>query len=268
MSSLQPSSFTYSLPEFARNGSQLRSNRSGWGIAYSKDKDVMVVKEAKPADDSPWVRFIAEQEIESKYVIAHVRYATRGGDTLENTHPFRRIILNQVHVFAHNGTLKGIEDFVGAQSLSYQPVGETDSELAFCLLLDRVRTMWQRDEAPPSLKARMEVFLKFSGEMAKLGSANFLYFDGDCLFAHAHKRIYEQGGQYTEARAPGLQIKNCRLCAAQPEYECQGLKIDFRDQQTILVASVPLDDFGWEPLPGGTAIAIQRGKEMLRESTL
>ncbi len=33
------------------------------------------------------------------------------------------------------------------------------------------------------------------------------------------------------------------------------------DQRTILFASVPLDETGWDPIPEGTAIAVRRGEE-------
>ncbi len=268
ISSRQASAVTYSLPEFAMNGSALRSNRSGWGIAFAGDKDALLIKEPEPAVASPWVDFIAQQKIESRCVIAHVRYATRGANTLENTHPFKRALAGHMQLFAHNGTLEGIEDRVVTETLSYEPLGETDSELAFCLLLSRLKPIWRAAEGHPTLDDRMAIFVKFAAEMATLGPANFLYFDGDTLFAHAHRRIYEEGGRHTEPKPPGLQIKNCQHCAAQPEYACRGLKIGLQDQRTIVLASVPLDEVEWEPLPEGTALALRNGEEILRERTL
>ena len=35
----------------------------------------------------------------------------------------------------------------------------------------------------------------------------------------------------------------------------------------MIFASVPLDDFGWEPLPEGTALAVRLGEEVARRST-
>ena len=51
-----------------------------------------------------------------------------------------------MHVFAHNGTLKGLHDDYGQCTLNYEPVGDTDSELAFCLLLERMRPLWSRKD--------------------------------------------------------------------------------------------------------------------------
>jgi len=66
---------------------------------------------------------------------------------------------------------------------------------------------------------------------------------------------------------PGLSLRNCIACQVQPEYACSGLRVDLPDQHTVLVASVPLDDEGWEPLPEGTAVAVKNGAEVQRIST-
>ena len=44
MSSYKPTALTYSLEEFSKNGSSLRSNRDGWGIALASDRDAILVK--------------------------------------------------------------------------------------------------------------------------------------------------------------------------------------------------------------------------------
>ena len=268
MSSREPSAVTYSLNEFAENGSSLRSNRSGWGIAYARDRDAFVVKEAAPAASSPWVKFIAEQQLESKYVLAHVRYATRGEPALENTHPFRRAMAGQVHLFAHNGTLKGLEDVAAKRPPSQVPVGRTDTELAFCMLLFELEGVWNNAPDVPAIADRMDVFAGFAAKMTALGAANFLYFDGDALFVHAHKRVHEEDGHMSEARAPGLHMKNCLQCAAAPDYDCKGLHIQQHEPHSVLFASVPLDDVGWEPLPEGTALVVKDGVEVARLATV
>ncbi len=259
MSSRNPVAVTYSLDEFSKNGSKLRHNRDGWGIALACDHDAFLVKEAKPAKDSPWVRFIADNPIKTTLAIAHVRYATRGQHTMENTHPFRRILNRSTHLFAHNGTLDGIETMTDAEALSFLPIGDTDSELAFCTLLSRLKPFYD-DNGTPSLDIRFEVFRKLCEDMKLLGSSNFLYHDGEILFVHAHKRIYEEAGQHVGPKPPGLQIKKCWSCSTQKEVSCPGLKIDMPDQQTVLVASLPLDDQGWEALDEGTILALKAGE--------
>ncbi len=267
MSSRVPAIVNYSLHEFAKHGGLTYSNRSGWGIASFQEREVYLVKEPKPASDSPWVAFIAEQNIESTCVIAHVRHATVGMPALHNTHPFRRALGGRVHVFAHNGTLKAIHEMYSVADLAHQPIGDTDSELAYCLLLERLERLWRPLGTVPPVEKRLEVFTEFSAEMRPFDSSNFLYADGDALFVHAHRRIYEEGARFSAPRPPGLSMRNCVACQQGPEWACDGLRVGLQDQRTILFASVPLDEWGWEPLPEGTTIAVQRGEERARMAT-
>jgi glutamine amidotransferase len=267
MSSSSASSVSYSLDEFARHGGVTHQNTSGWGIAYFQDREALVIKEPEPAADSPWVRFVADQGLASECVIAHVRLATVGAPKLHNTHPFRRALGGRVHVFAHNGTLRGLHEHYPIEERARVPVGDTDSELAFCLLLERLESLWVGRDAVPDVGDRLALFADFSNEMTELGSANFVYSDGDVLFVHAHKRVYEENGAYSEPRSPGLSVRNCMACAQGPEWGVEGCRIGLGDQRTILFASVPLDETGWEPLPEGTAVAVRGGVEIVRAQT-
>ena len=258
MSSRQRAALTYSLPEFSENGSSLRSNRHGWGIALSRDRDAIVIKEPEPAANSRWVRFISENAIPARVVIAHVRDATRGAHTMENTHPFRRALGKRTHLFAHNGTLEDIEGRYDPRAQHFRPIGETDSELAFCVLLTQLKPHYDRDDLPP-LDLRFDVFADFCETMRTLGPCNFLYYDGDVLFVHAHRRFHEIDGKFEGPRPPGLQILQCRSCSAGPEVHSPGLDVTMHDPHTTLVASVPLDDQGWRPLPEGAVLAIRNG---------
>jgi predicted glutamine amidotransferase len=264
MSSRTPAAITYSVNEFSRNGSKLRHNRDGWGIAFARDREPVLVKEPRPASDSPWVRFIAGQPIRTTAAIAHVRYATRGQQTMENTHPFRRSLGRRIHLFAHNGTLTGIDKIVDEAALRYLPIGETDSELVFCNLLSRLEPYYDSNETP-SLETRFDVFSGLCEEMKVLGPSNFLYYDGEVLFAHAHKRIYEEAGELLGPKPPGLHIHRCWTCNLHGEVSCPGLKVELPDQQIVMLASVPLDDHGWDALPEGTVIALKDG-EVLKQN--
>ena len=41
---------------------------------------------------------------------------------------------------------------------------------------------------------------------------------------------------------------------------CKGMHLELGSQRTVLLASVPLDEYGWEPLPECTAVALQHGE--------
>ncbi len=107
----------------------------------------------------------------------------------------------------------------------------------------------------------------FSGlceEMKKLGGSNFLYYDGEVLFAHAHKRMYEEAGELVGPKPPGLHIKRCWTGTPHEAVTCPGLKVELPDNQTVLLASVPLDNQGWEELEEGTILALKDGEVLTK----
>lgn len=262
MSSSEDVGVRYSLHEFAKHGGLTHHNKSGWGIAYHDGRDARLVKEPVPASDSPWVGFIESHPIRTTCAIAHVRAATFGDPNYVNTHPFVHELGGQRHVFAHNGSLKDVWNRCRLESRRFRPIGETDSEYAFCRLLERLAPLWQDADGPPPLTARLQTVADFAADLRRLGAANFLYSDGETLFVHAHRRRWEQGGGYSEPRPPGL----CALRLDGAELKTRGLHVSGADGRIAVtaVASVPLTDEPWEPLPEGVVLALSRGVEIGR----
>ena len=98
-------------------------------------------------DGTPWVyrkpvaanrsqTFIADaHEVRSRTFLAHIRHATAGQPTLENTHPFEQ----HKRLFAHNGVLGGLDalrSLLGEHAALVK--GSTDSELYFTLVTKRI----------------------------------------------------------------------------------------------------------------------------------
>lgn len=259
LSASAPARVRYDLGRFAAEGGERHQNRDGWGIVLHEGPDAHWFREADAASDSALNRFVSQQAAPHSSVIAHVRRASHGVRALHNTHPFRRTVNGRAQHFAHNGTLHGITDSAEAKALADQAIGDTDSELAFLVLLDRLA----RDGAA-DLAARFAVFQAFCAEMAALGPANFLWLDGGTLFVHADRRQHETPQGLTPAQPPGL----CILDLAPTKdhaHECAGVTIDDLPDSTILLASVPLSDADWQPLPQGTALAMREGRVIARE---
>ncbi len=268
MSSRSPSLVHYSLNEFSKHGGDRYGNKDGWGIVFFQERDAYWFKEPDPASDSALVDMVACMNRSSRYVMAHVRRASKGDPSLENTHPFRRIRHGKVHHFAHNGTLEGyIERHTGGR-LARQCLGDTDSELAFMDLLDRLDKLGAGESDVPALDDRFDVFTEFAAEMARHGAANFLYCDGDALFVHAHRRRYETAHGLSEPRAPGLHVRFCMKTGEEGRWSASGADIKDLDPETILFASVPLNETGWEPLPEGCAFLVKHGREIKRRRTI
>lgn len=261
-SSSLPAYVKYSLHEFARHGGAICPNKSGWGIAYKEGRDVVLFKEPAPASDSSLVKFIESHPLQTTCAIAHVRYATAGSPNYANTHPFVRELGGQQHVFAHNGELKEISQRMPLGNDGFRPVGETDSEHAFCFLLNRLRLLWRQAPGTPPLTKRMDIVARTAAELRLLGTANFLYSDGDVLFVHAHRRRWVEGGHISEPRPPGLSLSEFGAT----DLATRGLDVKGLQPETVmaLVASVPLTADGWMPLPEGVVLALSAGREMAR----
>jgi glutamine amidotransferase len=222
-----------------------------------------VAKEAAPASSSDLVKFIESHHFGSTLVISHIRSASSGSPCFENTQPFRRELGGRAHVFAHNGDLAEVRSCKDLPLGRRQPMGATDSEYAFRALLDAVEPVWMESQGVPTLDDRVEIVARFSESIRSLGPANFLYWDGDALFAHGHERRPENlGGTWV----PGLYTL-CRTCSPEPStpnIEGFALTPAAGDQEVFLVASVPLTDEDWKPLENGELVVASRGTGLRR----
>ena len=258
LSSARPTAVSFSLERLARHGALGQANVDGWGLAFYDERDVRLYKEPEPAGESAWLSFILGRDVESDLAISHIRRASQGGLTHANTQPFTRELAGRMHVFAHNGDLRGLPGLEPNALEVFTPVGETDSELAFCLLLESLAPLWLRNGEPPLPAERMAVVRAFADDMRGRGEANFLYSDGELLFAHAHRRrpfdgVNNQPGLWRLDRAPAQtagKIAEHGVRIAAPT----------QAQPITLVASVPLTDDAWTPLAEAEIAVFRAGQ--------
>ena len=254
MSSRLPARLTLSLDALAAHGGDSGPHRDGWGAAWYADYDVQCIREMAPASDSIHLRFLREQGFRSQLAMAHIRLATRGDLKLHNTQPFSRELGGRAHLFAHNGNLPGIDQAVRTGP-RFRPIGQTDSELAFCDLMASLAPLWDAGSAP-SVSARIDTVAAFAERLNPLGPNNFLYADGELLIAHGHRRTNAEG----ELVAPGLHLleRSCSIINA-PPIDGLGLEPQCGDQQVMVIASVPLSDEPWQPFAEGELVAVAGG---------
>lgn len=257
MSSSQPARLTFSLRALASRGGLAGNTHDGWGVAFYQGKDVALFREPAAAGDSALVRYLESQGPSTNLAISHIRRATHGAVQLSNTQPFARELGGRTHVFAHNGHLPGIVNSAVLALGPYRPVGETDSEHAFCALLARLRMLWE-EASPPSLEARLTLLATFASDLRAFGPANFLYADGDALFAHGHRRIQLASGRI---EPPGLWTlqRHCTPADSSPERH-GGVSIAHDEQALVLIASVALTEEAWRPLAEGELLVVRAGE--------
>lgn len=263
LSSNLPATVSVSIGTLAGHGKVDGSLNDGWGVAYCEGTDVRLIKDSEPAGDSDWVRFIRDHALRSNIVIAHVRTATVGSRAYRNTQPFIRELSGRTHMFAHNGWLPALVKGARNPGRRFHPVGDTDSEEAFCDLLEKMTPVWQGGDGIPALDARLSIVSGFAAEMRSLGPANFLYSDGDVLFAHGHRR---KQAATLQVEPPGLVYLQRACPHAERTAEISGLSIHSPDQSVALVASVPLNNEPWTALGEGEVIALRDGLIVARRA--
>jgi predicted glutamine amidotransferase len=258
VSSKFPTRATFSLEEFSRHGGEKGRNRDGWGFAFYEGGDAQIYRETGPAASSEWMYFLRNHQHLSQCIISHIRKATIGEIALRNTQPFSRELAGFRHVFCHNGTLADIHHEIKATHFS--PIGETDSEYAFCFLLAQIENLWSSGR--PELALRAELIQSMFDHFAELGPANFLYSDGEYLYAYANRRMQSSG----RCESPGMYYL-CRDCNhdldVQPLFGLELNDTEKNPRQTVvLFASVPLSGERWLPLQDNQLIVAANGRVM------
>ena len=196
MSCLQPASINFSLEGFHTRGCHTDEHKDGWGMAFFETERPRLFHDHAPAAWSPLLQKVKSEFIKAKLVIAHIRKATYGNVSLRNCHPFARELWGQTWVMSHNGDL---HNFNPALEGHFTPEGETDSERAFCLILDTLTANfpWANEWVGPSDHDIFAVLNQLSAQLSNYGSFNVLIGNGDFLFAHCSTKL-----AYVERRYP------------------------------------------------------------------
>lgn len=240
-----PTDICFSFEGFSARGGKTDDHSDGWGIAFFEGKGCRMFIDAKSSVSSPLAEMVRRYPIHSTHVIAHIRKATQGEIALENCHPFRRELWGQYWVFAHNGDLPNFSP-VGMHF--YQAVGNTDSEKAFCLMLETLRESFPFGK--PSLKELYAVLKEITDKLDSIGSFNYLLSNGEDFFAHCSTQLY-----YIVRQAP----------FAAAHLIDEDVTVDFRELTTpsdrvAVIATSPLtDNEVWTPIAPGELLLFQDG---------
>lgn len=220
-----PTDIVFSFTGFANRGRGVDGHNDGWGIAFFEGAGVRHFVDHEAAAASPIAQLIKRLPIKSKNVIAHIRKATQGSIALENCHPFVRELWGRYWVFAHNGDLKG---FAPVLDGPYRPVGTTDSEQAFCYLLQELHREF--GDVMPTAELLIAQLKDLVAEIASHGTFNLMLSDGSALYAHCSTHLHYLVRQYPFARA---------------ELSDDDISVDFstvttRDDRIAIIVTEPL----------------------------
>lgn len=244
-----PTDICFSFEGFSARGGKTDEHKDGWGIAFFEGLGCRLFIDVNSSITSPVAELVRSYPIKSKHVIAHIRKATVGNVALENCHPFQRELWGQYWVFAHNGDLP---DFHPFRKPFYRPVGQTDSERAFCLILNTLRQEFPNGQPP--LNQLYTVLQRVTQEIAQHGSFNYLLSNGEYFFAHCSTKLC-----YIVRQAP----------FAAAHLIDEDVTVDFQELTTpndrvAIIATTPLtDNETWTPIEVGELLVFQDGHPLL-----
>ena len=253
MNSRLPASLTLSFSGFAQRGGCTDHHSDGWGIAFFESEGLRPGRAARhfvdkeSASTSPIAHMLRSYPIKSHNVVAHVRKATVGAVTLENCHPFVRELWGRYWFFAHNGDLKNFAPHLHG---SFRPVGSTDSELAFCWLMQELNKSHAR---VPSVTELCATLAELVPQIAKHGTFNFLLSNGEALWAHASTKLHYVLRTYP---FPEVQLKD------------ENVRVDLSelngpDDQLAIIVTEPLTtNENWVAMAPGELRAFVDGKPL------
>jgi glutamine amidotransferase len=241
----RPLSADFSVRAFAGRDEQ---NADGWGLAWYPDQSLAMIKEPISWRASQHTDFLEKYHaISSSIYIAHVRHKTVGGPaTHADTHPFAREWGGREYCFAHNGTLVDLAR--GAPLGRFLPLGGTDSEHAFCHLLDQVARRGRHLDDVDDWNWLGRELLRLN----ERGKLNCLLSDGRHLFCY-----------FDRAGHKGLSFRKVPIRSHQVRrFEDVEMQIDLAGEAInhgLAVATHPLSDAGWHSFHCGELMVLAEG---------
>lgn len=183
---------------------QSERHPDGWGVAYYVGGIPHLIKTSETALQDTLFRRVSGI-VSSHTVVAHLRKATKGRNSMVNSHPFQY----GAWIFAHNGDIPGFEACRGELIARVEPVlrrfilGETDSEVFFYLLLSHMgralgafgKTLHQRGVEPQEVVGALRETIAeveqvtglscyVAGEQGQALLLSFVLTNGEMMVAH------------------------------------------------------------------------------------
>ena len=234
---------------------QSERNADGYGLAaLTAGRGMVLIRNPVQASADPAYQQVARR-LDACEMLVHLRYASTGGVSLVNTHPFSQ----DGRLFAHNGVvgdLERIEARLGSNRAMV--MGDTDSERFFALITLAIR------KAGGDVRAGITAAVHEMVSDYELYSLNFVLGDIGHIWAfrypehnplHLHRR--QRGGPtgtapLDEADAAGTLRLHSEDAAVTP---------------LVVIASERIsDEPGWEEIGPGELVHVGPDLEVERET--
>lgn len=253
MNCATPTDITFSFRGFSQRAGITSDHSDGFGIAFFEDKACRLFVDNQSAVESPIAELVRNYPIKSRNVIAHIRKATQGKITLENSHPFIRELWGRHWIFAHNGDLHHFDPVLSGHFTS---VGNTDSERAFCYLLDQMVLKFGFVE--PCLEQIFELLTEISPKIAEHGTFNFCLSNGQALFSYATTKLHWLVREYPFKPAQLIDI----------DVEVDFSQVTTPEDRVAVITTEPLTQNEiWQAFSPGEMILFQQGQPIRKQLT-
>lgn len=225
---------------------QSRENPDGTGIGtFEEDGRPVLDKQPIAAfEDEAYAR--AARTACSRTFVAHVRHASAGAPTRENTHPFEA----DGRLFAHNGVVGGlpeIEDRLGPEGMA-RVAGETDSERVFALITQETA------RHGGDVARGIEAAIGWLDATVPLFSVNLVLTTAEEIWA---LRYPEPNELWVLERERGGHHRHRHFDAAGAPGTVRVRSTELRDCPSVVLASEPMDEHpGWRLLEPGELIHV------------
>jgi len=219
MSAARDTDVTELLREFYSHSDR---HPNGWGLAIRRNGSMEITKEPVRASRSERLGTLLASGVRTDVLLAHIRYATVGGEAYENSHPFTaKDNSGRMWTLIHNGTIFGYSHLGPYQ---YTQCGRTDSER---ILLYIIKTI-NEEITDPDAEARFRILDRILCEITSGNKVNLLIYDGELLYVHTNYR----SSLHQRKEGGGM-----------------------------LFSTRPLGRKEWEPLPMNTLLVFRKGKQ-------
>lgn len=242
----EPVSATFWLldaPDSLQQQSRREPDGTGLGTFTADGRPVVDKQPAAAYDDSAFAT--AAREVSSRTFVAHVRYASNGGLTLANTHPFEQA----GRLFAHNGVIGDTPALEAELGPAMSEVhGDTDSERFFALI---TREIAGRDG---DVGAGLTAAARWVAAHLPVLSLNCILTTAEELWALRYPNTHEL---HLLAREPGGPDGDRHLEHSSPRGRIRVHSHDLGQRRAVVVASEEMDDDpGWTMLASGELIHV------------
>jgi glutamine amidotransferase len=231
-------------PDSLAQQSRREPDGTGIGVFDADGRPVISKQPLAAYEDQQFGR--EAREVSSRTFVAHVRYASNGGLTMHNTHPFEQ----RGRLFAHNGVIgdvPALEHELGdAMSLVE---GETDSERFFALITREI-------ESAGDVGDGIERAARWVAAHLPVLSINFVLVTADGLWALRYPATHElhvlergAGGPTGDRHLEHASLRGRGRIRVHSEALSQ--------RPAVIVATEPMDqDDGWRELASGELLNV------------